>query len=214
MYLISIVTFSVYLLNIGQVESYQCSCSCCFGQGCQASQLPGLVDAQQCTDASCLEACKARYYQCNVSPGNGQAIGKCLTTTTTTTTNSLVIGGPYSCQCSCCNTGSYLCTPTFVGNTNAFSCQAGACSIACTKQYPHVCVNNQFGQTQGTCVETITSTATIPSGSSRCGCACQLSTGYYHYYEVVTTNGCSSCYSACQSIQLQCYAHQTTYCTN
>jgi hypothetical protein len=213
MYLISIVTISILLLNIVQIESYTCSCSCCFGQGCQAALLPSLVDAQQCTDASCLEACKARYYQCNVSPPNGQAIGRCLTTTTSTTTRSPEIGGAYTCVCNCCNTGSYTCTPVFIGYTNAHSCQVGACSIACTKQYPSVCVNNQFGQTQGICTAVGTSTATIPSGSSRCGCSCCGSSGC-HNYEVTTTNGCSSCYTACQSIQLQCYTFQTTYCNS
>ncbi len=213
MYLISIVTLSVLLLNVVQIQSYSCSCSCCFGQGCVPPQLPNLVEAQQCTDASCLEACKARYYQCNILPPNGHASGKCLTTTTSTTTNSPIIGGPYTCQCSCCNTGTYLCTPSFVGYTNAYSCQVGTCSIACAQQYPSTCVNNQFGQTQGTCLGITTSTAIIPIGSLRCGCTCYGSSGS-HNYEVITTNGCSSCYTACQSIQLQCFSYQTTYCTN
>ncbi|CAF3752926.1 unnamed protein product [Rotaria socialis] len=213
MYFMQLVALSSLLLTIAHVRSYPCSCSCCFGQGCQPSPMPSLVDAQQCTDASCVAACKVRYYQCNVTPPNGQVIGKCAATTTTTTTSAPMLGGPFTCECRCCNTGSYLCTPAFIGNTNAFSCQVGTCSIACSKQYPHVCVNSQFGQTKGNCVGSISSTATLPIGTLRCGCSCQLSTGY-HYYEVTTTNGCSSCITACQSIQLQCYGHQTTYCLN
>lgn len=211
MYFKTTVTFFALLLNIIYVESYQCSCSCCFGQGCQATQLPNFVDAQECTDASCLKACKDRYYQCNVTPPNGQAIGKCLTTTTTTA-SSTILGGPYLCECRCCNTGTYMCTPSYVGNTNAFSCQVGSCSIACTQQYPNICVNNQFGQTQASCLGTITSTATVPVGSTRCGCSCQGTSGF-HYYEVTTTSGCGACSTACQSIQLTCYNHQTTYCS-
>jgi len=210
MYLISLVTLSILLLNIVQIQSYTCSCSCCFGQGCQAALL-NPVEAPYCTDASCLEACKARYYQCNVSPPNGQAIGKCTTTTTTTTTNSPIIGGQYLCQCNCCNTGTYLCTPSFVGNTNAYSCTIGTCSIACTHQFPNICVSNQYGQTQGNCVGLTTSTAPPPTGTVRCGCSCTGLSGP-QIYEVVTTNGCSSCLSACQSIQLQCYSYQNTYC--
>lgn len=212
MYLISIVTLFILLSNIVRIESYSCSCSCCFGQGCQATLLPNNVEAQYCTDASCLDACKARYYQCNVAHPNGQAIGKCLATTTTST-NSPSIGGPYTCQCNCCNTGTYTCTPTFVGYTNAYSCQVGICSIACTKQYPSVCISNQYGQTQGTCIGTTTATAVVPTGSVRCGCSCQGTSGS-HNYEVITTNGCSSCLNACQSLQLQCYSYQNIYCTN
>jgi len=212
MYLISILTLFIFLLNIVRIQSYPCSCSCCLGQGCQASQLLGTVDAQYCTDASCLDACKARHYECNIFPPYGQAIGKCLTATTTTT-NSPITGGPYPCQCNCCNTGTYLCTPSLVGYTNAYSCQVGACSIACTKQYPTICVNNQYGQTQGSCLGITTSTATIPGGSVRCGCFCSGSSGS-HNYEMITTNGCSSCDTVCRSIQLQCSYFQNTYCTN
>lgn len=212
MHLILFVALSILLLNIAQVQSYRCSCSCCFGQGCSPILLSDYVDAQHCTDTSCLAACQARYYQCNVTPPNGQAIGRCLDVTTTTT-SSTMIGGPYKCDCYCCNSGSYSCMPSFVGSTNAFSCQVSTCSIACTKQYPQVCVNNQFGQTQGNCSGTTTPTVPLPSGTSRCGCSCLASNGY-QYYEVTTTNGCSSCYSACLSIQLQCSAHQTTYCLN
>ena len=215
MYLVSVIIFSFFLLNTARFQTYHCSCSCCLGQGCSASQLSEIVYAQHCTDASCLEACKARYYQCNVLTQYGQAFGKCLKATTpitmSTTAHSISIGGPYLCRCNCCNTGSYLCTPVFVGSTNAFSCYVSTCSIACTQQYPNVCVNNQFGQTQGTCVGMSTSTPTTPNGSLRCGCICYGPIGS-HNYEVITTNGCASCFSACQSIQLQCSAHQNTYC--
>jgi hypothetical protein len=211
MYLRLIAILSILLLNIVRIQSYSCSCSCCLGSGCQAPQLPDLVDAEQCSDASCLTACRQRYYQCNVSPPNGQAIGKCLTTTTTTTTDSSAIGGPYTCQCNCCYTGTYQCTPYFVGFTNAYACQVGTCSISCTKKYPNICVSNQYGQTQGTCTGITTSTATIPIGSVRCGCYCYGSNGS-HNYEVLSTNGCSACLTACQSIQLQCSTFQNTYC--
>ncbi len=211
MYFISLVILSFLLLNTVQAQSFACSCSCCLGQGCLAASLPSVV-AQQCTDASCLEACRARYYQCTAVSPNGLAVGRCLSATTTTT-NSPMIGGPYLCQCNCCRTGSYSCAPSFIGNTNAFSCQIGACSIACSRQYPNVCVNNEFGQTQGVCVGTPSTTPTLPNGSLRCGCACTTSSGF-QYYEMVTANGCSSCIIACRSIQLQCSNHQNTYCVN
>jgi hypothetical protein len=216
MYLVLSLTLSFLLLNIAHAQYFPCSCSCCSGQGCQASPLPNYVNAQQCTDASCLEACKGRYWQCGVVPPHGQAFGRCLTVTTTTTTttaatNSPMIGGPYSCRCDCCSQGSYLCTPTLAGYTTSFSCQVGSCSIACTYQYPYVCVNSQYGQTQGACVGLVASTPTIPTGSLRCGCTCYGNNGYLNY-EITTTNGCSSCYSACQSLQLQCTNHQNTYC--
>lgn len=213
MYLQSIAILFILLLNIVRIQSYPCSCSCCLGSSCQPSQLTDTVDAPYCTDASCLAACRARYYQCNVTPPNGQAIGKCLATTTTTTTGSSITDGPYTCQCYCCNTGTYQCTPTFVGFTNAHVCLVGTCSISCTVKYPNVCVNNQYGQTQGTCMGITTSTAVIPIGSVRCGCYCSGLNGS-HNYEVITTNGCSTCLSACQTIHLQCSSFQNTYCAS
>lgn len=211
MHLIFIATITLFFITTAQAQSYPCSCSCCFGRGCQPTLLAGSVQAQQCSDASCLAACKARFYQCTAPSTDGQAIGKCLTATTTTTTSSPMLGGPYSCRCNCCNTGSYQCIPTAVGLTNAYTCDVAACSIACSKQYPSVCVNNQNGQTQGTCLGTSMSTPTIPSGSVRCGCTCTGSSGMQSY-EMVSSNGCSSCASLCPTIQLQCYSHQNVYC--
>ena len=212
MYFISTLILSIFLLNTVRTQSYDCSCTCCFGQGCKPPPLDN-VKAQQCTDTSCLDACKARYYACTAPPSNGQAIGKCLTQTTTSSPSySPVTGGPYLCQCYCCHSGISTCTPTLIGHTTAFSCQVGACSIACTNQYPYVCVNNQYGQTQGTCQGPSTPTPITPSGSSRCGCSCQMSSSGYHAYEMLTTNGCSSCNSTCQTMQLQCYNKQNTYC--
>ena len=211
MHLILLATIALVFITSAQTQSYPCSCSCCFGRGCQATLMSGSVQAQQCSDASCLAACKARFYQCTASPNDGQAIGKCQTTTTPITTNSPLLGGPYSCRCNCCNTGSFQCAPTTVGMTNAYTCDVAACSIACSKQYPSVCVNNQYGQTQGTCVGTSVSTPTIPSGSVRCGCSCTGNSGTQSY-EVISSTGCGSCLNACTTIQLQCYSHQNTYC--
>ena len=207
----SIFTFVVLLLTLDLYQSYPCSCSCCFGRACQAVKLPNSVDAPSCTDASCLAACKARYYQCNVSPPDGQAIGRCESTTTTTTTHSSLLAGPYACRYDCCHTGSYACNPSFVGSTNAYTCNEAACSIACNRQYPSQCVNNQSGQTRGTCTGPSMSTPSIPQGSVRCGCSC-CANSVCHSYEVVTGTGCSSCSSACQSVQWQCFNHQNTYC--
>ncbi|CAF1379775.1 unnamed protein product [Adineta steineri] len=210
MYLISKVILSIFLLNFVQTQSDNCSCACCTGQGCQPTQILN-ASAQPCNDPNCLAACKARYYQCTAPISYGQAIGKCLTATTTTTTNSPTNNGPYLCQCNCCNSGSFTCAPTFVGEATAFSCQVGACSIACNNRYPYICVNNQYGQTQGVCLGVSTPTPTLPSGSTRCGCSCNTLSGF-HSYEMITANGCSSCLAVCQSIQLQCYNHQNTFC--
>ena len=211
------ITFALLLLGCVQAQSYNCSCSCCFGQGCRPSLLSTYAPAAACTNDACLAACKTRFYQCNTAPPSGQAVGSCITATTTTTTtatnNPLIIGGPYSCKCDCCSTGSSACTPALVGYTNAFSCQIGACSIACSRQYPSVCVNTQFGQTQGTCVGSTGSTPNIPTGSMRCGCSCCGTAGCQNY-EVTTTSGCTSCLSRCQSIQLSCNSYQNTYCVN
>ncbi|CAF0930108.1 unnamed protein product [Adineta ricciae] len=179
--------------------------------GCNINTFTGETTASECSNAACLAACKARYYACTAQPPNGQANGSCKQSTTTTTTYPPMTGGPYSCQCNCCNTGSYSCTPTFVGYSNAFSCQIGACSIACANQYPYVCVNNYLGQTQGTCLGLTSPTPPVPTGGVRCGCVCQ-GTGGYQYYEMIATSGCSSCSIACKSVLSQCSNHQNTYC--
>jgi hypothetical protein len=84
--------------------------------------------------------------------------------------------GPYSCQCNCCNSGSVSCTTSLIGYTNAYSCSAGSCSIACTTQFPTVCISNQYGQTTGTCLglttSTTTSTISTPSLGNACSCYC------------------------------------------
>ncbi|UJR37307.1 hypothetical protein I4U23_030015 [Adineta vaga] len=212
MYLTSVATFSILLFNIVNVQSFSCSCKCCIGTGCQPIDLAS-VTAEVCTSIACLAACKARYYQCTGQPSNSQAIGTCTDATTTTTTFSPVTGGPYSCQCNCCNSGSYLCTPSLVGYANAYTCQIGACSIACANQYSYICVNNYVGQTQGTCVGLVTPTPPVPTGSVRCGCSCQGANGN-QYYETINAGDCSSCPSACQRMSLQCWNHQNTYCIN
>jgi hypothetical protein len=212
MYYAAIVCTTLAVLIRVRAQSYECQCSCCLGPSCIPKQM-NISQIQQCTDISCLAACKARYYQCHASPLNGQARGICkTTTTTTTTTRSTSLVGLHTCRCDCCHTGSYLCIPTNVGYTNAFACHAGACSIACSRQYAFECVNNQYGQTQGICMSSSSSTSAIIPGSFRCGCSCRDS-NEHHTYEVFTSLGCSSCLQACQSIQVSCYNHQTTYCT-
>lgn len=213
MYLQLIVILSILLSQNILIHCYQCSCSCCLGSGCIASRLSDPVEAAQCTDASCLAACKARYYQCTASPGYGQAIGYCSSTTTSVSTPSSLISGPYACQCKCCNSNTYQCTPSFVGWTNAYSCTEGACSISCARDYPSSCVNNHNGRTEGICIGASSSTTNSPNRSVRCECTCYGSNGV-EMYEVTAANGCSSCLTACQSIRIQCHSHQYTSCSN
>ena len=211
MYLLLQVILSISLSNLVLIHSYPCSCSCCLGSGCVATTFTDPAEAQQCTDTSCLAACKARYYQCNAPTGQGQARGYC--TSTTTTTPSSIIDGPYICQCNCCHTGTYQCTLSFVGWTNAYLCTEGACSISCAKKYPNSCVNNQYGRTEGFCTGGAPSSTNAPARKVRCGCNCIGSNGY-QTYEVVSSAGCSDCLRACQSIQLQCYSYQNNYCVD
>lgn len=206
-----LIVILVYCTIIA-VRAYQCSCECCFGFGCSLLLLSNSIEANECTSESCLAACKGRFYQCTApSPDYGRAIGKCLSVTTTST-NSPLVGGPYLCECKCCQTGSYSCTPINIGYANAHSCHDGACSIACTRQYPSICVSNQYGQTQGTCVSNVIPSSTVLNGCKRCGCSCYGNTGH-HTYEVITTNDCSTCSNACQSIQLGCTFHEIKYCS-
>lgn len=213
MHLRLIVTFAILLSQSVLTHCYQCTCSCCLGSGCLTMPLPDPVEAQQCTSTSCLAACKARYYQCTAPLGQGYAVGTCSSATTGVSTPSSIIAGPYACQCKCCNTGTYQCTTSFVGWTNAYSCTEGACSISCTNNYPNSCVSNQNGRTEGTCIGTSSSTTNSPNRSVRCGCTCYGSNGIENY-EVSTSYGCSGCLAACQSIRLQCHSHQYISCNN
>ena len=207
MYFHWIAVYSCVLLSTVSAISYPCSCECCLGVDCKTSTIDKIVHAEQCNDDSCLAACRRTYYGCNVSPPHGQAKGRCLTTTTTTTKRPDLIVAPYLCRCECCNTGSYLCSKSLVGYATAYACSEGACSIACARQYPSLCVNDRRGQTQGTC----DGNTAPPNGSGLCGCSC-CTNNNCHLYEMVSSHGCSTCSSACQGVQMGCSALQTTYC--
>jgi hypothetical protein len=152
----------IILATAIQSQPYPCSCSCCIGLNCEPTPLRN-INAFYCSTESCLEACSSQYYQCQKSPPNGQAIAQCLTSAL----------GPYSCQCNCCNSGSVSCTPTFAGYATAYLCNSSSCSIACATQYAGVCISNQYGQTQGTCVGlTTTTTMATSSLGNACSCYC------------------------------------------
>ena len=152
---------------IVQGQQNACSCSCCVGQFCVPTPLATLY-VQSCTSDSCRAQCQLSYSQCQVSYPSGGISAQCTTTS----------APQYNCQCNCCNTGSTSCVPFFVGNTIAYTCQTGACSISCAQQYPNQCVSNQNGQTQGSCIGLLTTTTTTTRASSigwlgnSCTCKC------------------------------------------
>jgi hypothetical protein len=175
----------------------QCSCSCCLGQGCQPVTV-GTVNVQNCTTEMCLAQCRCTYPQCSANYPYGQLSTQCLSPINTL----------YSCQCLCCNTGSIICTPTFVGYSSAYFCLPTACSIACYTQYPAQCVLNQYAQTIGTCVgaatTTIAMTTVAPWLGNICSCLyCQ--SGYTCTSNILvgvtSVSQCSSsdCTQACQN---------------
>ena len=176
-----------------------CSCSCCLGQNCQPT-IVGTVYPQNCTTELCLAQCRCSYTQCLSSQPYGQVLAQC-----TSPMNQM-----YNCQCQCCNTGTATCLPQFVGVASSYSCQPGACSIACKDQYPFQCVSNQNGQTQGTCTglmtttTTMTTTAFSPWLGNVCSCTfCQA--GSFCPSNLVlgiaSASQCSStaCVQACQN---------------
>ena len=183
----------IYVTSI-EAQMYPCSCSCCLGASCQVVPFPN-VYAYYCSSDSCLQACSTQYPQCRQSSPYGQASAQCLTTT----------GGPYSCQCNCCNSGSVSCAPTLIGYTTAYSCDTASCSISCNMKYPTVCISNQNGQTQATCLGTTTavSTTTIPWQGNGCSCLCCLGANCLPLSVIgnTSTSQCSTlaCTQACQT---------------
>lgn len=189
------------LLVCVRAQQNSCSCSCCRGVSCNPTLLP-TVYVSYCTLEKCIEQCRSTYSQCQVSYPSGIIIAQCSSTSVP----------QFSCRCDCCNTGSASCVPTNVGNSLAYLCQTGACSISCSNQYPTVCVANQNGQTQGTCIAAITSTttrtttvtATIgPWLGNTCACTC-CSTGSYcspTYVGVTSASQClpEACTQACRN---------------
>ena len=182
-------------ITLIQGQTYPCSCSCCLGLNCQVVSFPN-VNAYYCSSGSCLQACGTQYPQCRQSSPYGVASAQCLTNT----------GGPYSCQCNCCNTGYNNCTTALIGYTTAYSCDTGSCSISCNMIYPSMCVSNQNGQTQGICVGLTTSTVSTSLSTlylgNPCSCYCCLGIGCLPLSNIVNTSAlqCSTyaCTQACQ----------------
>ncbi|CAF0890009.1 unnamed protein product [Adineta steineri] len=149
-----------------------CSCSCCVGQFCDPVFI-GSSDIQTCTKESCSSYCRSLNSQCQIDYPNGQILATCSPINTPL----------YKCQCNCCNTGSALCAPAFIGYSTAFVCQISSCSLSCLDQYPDRCISNERGQTNGTCIgeiitsttSTTTTTTTIATASwigNTCSCMC------------------------------------------
>ena len=184
------------LLASVRAQQYPCSCSCCNFQSCTPSPLP-TVYVTYCTVDTCNVQCRATYPQCQVTAPYGQISAQCGATNVQL----------YNCRCECCNTGSPTCSPLYVGNSLAYTCQPGACSISCANQYPSQCVSNQNGQTQGTCtgfVTTTTTTTTVgPWLGNSCSCMCCQTGSFCSPTYVGTTSAsfCSatSCTQACQT---------------
>ena len=190
--------FVVFLfLTTIEAQQNSCLCSCCTGQSCNLALLP-TVYVQYCTLEICIARCRATYSQCQENHPYGQISVQC----------GLNITAPqYNCKCDCCNTGSNLCLPSYVGNTLTYSCQPGACSIACSNQFPYQCVSNQNGQTQGTCLGSLTTTSVTttvaPWLGNVCSCMC-CQTGSYcspTYVGATSAYQCSStdCTQACRN---------------
>jgi hypothetical protein len=157
------------LLTSIQAQQNSCSCSCCNSLFCNPTSLPTNY-IQNCTLVSCLAQCRATYTQCQGNYPSGYISVQCGSN----------IVPQFNCRCDCCNTGSTSCSPSNVGYTLAFSCQPGACSIACKEQYPYQCVADQNGLTQGTCIgfistttaATTTTTTMGPWLGNTCSCTC------------------------------------------
>ena len=154
----------IILLLVSSVQTQQdlCRCLCCRGQSCSPVMV-GTFNVSSCTANTCLAQCRT-YSQCQLDYPNGVASPECSTST-------LVADGLFTCQCSCCNTGSTLCTPTLIGESTAYVCSPYACSISCNAKYPNYCVENEKGLSNGTCIGpiTTTTTTTTSNGSSTTG---------------------------------------------
>jgi hypothetical protein len=195
--------FLVIFLLLTSIRAQQnsCLCSCCTGLSCNPTSLP-TITVQSCTLESCLERCRTTYFQCQGNHPNGYLSAIC--------NSSSSVVPQFNCRCDCCNTGSVLCSPSFVGNSRAFLCETGSCSIACQNQYPFYCKADQTGLTQGTCISFITSTTTTtttttigPWLGNTCACTyCQTCSSCPPTYVGVTSASyCSSaaCAEACRN---------------
>ena len=216
-----LIVIFLLLANI-RAQPNSCSCSCCRspapGQSCTPVSLSS-VNVPSCTLESCLGQCRATHNQCQGNTSADYISAQCLFTATTTTTTT--IPPPYTCRCDCCSTGSITCTPFYVGNTRAYLCQTGSCSIACEQQYPTQCRADQTGVTQGTCTDftTTTSTATTitmigPWLGNTCKCA-YYPTGFCGpdtSVGVTSASSCSSdvCTQACRNRYPSLCVTQTT----
>ncbi|CAF1055996.1 unnamed protein product [Adineta steineri] len=197
------------LFAIVRTQQYPCSCSCCNGASCIPIVL-STVYAQSCTTEACLQQCRASYPTiCQATPPYGQTIAQCISDNIQ----------QYSCQCNCCNTGSPSCSTFYVGTSIAYTCASGSCSISCAQQYPSQCLNNQNGQTQGTCTGLITTTTTTTTSSTNiqqynCRCDCcntgspSCSTSYVGTSIAYTCASGSCSISCAQQYPSQCLNNQ------
>ncbi|CAF1564362.1 unnamed protein product [Rotaria sp. Silwood1] len=188
-----------YFLLFGSVQAQQhlCLCSCCPGLPCNPNSLPP-IHVQSCTLETCLAQCQATYSTCRQNYPFNLISAQC---------NSTIVPS-FNCRCDCCNTGSPSCSPSYVGNSQAFVCNTESCSISCATQYPHVCVANHNGFTQGTCTNLITTTTTTSTQTTigswlgyTCSCMC-CQTGSNclpTYVGIASVSQCSSgaCTQAC-----------------
>jgi len=189
------LVFLSLILTIVHSQQNSCSCTCCIGESCRPISLATL-SVSSCTLTTCLERCRATYADCRVSYPNGVLTAQCNNTNI----------GTQTCRCDCCNTGSSVCTPSYVGLATTYQCQTGSCSIACANQYPTQCVSNQNGQTVGTCIPTTTTTTTTSFPliiNNQCVCSCCNTGSTCSPYYVGTTHAsqCSSttCTQSCQN---------------
>ena len=201
----------LFLLTHARTQSIGCVCTCCrsftTGQPCPPISLPIIpINGQYCVLETCLEQCRANYFECQGNTAVDQLTSECILLNNTITTTAPV---PYNCRCDCCNTGSSTCTPVYIGNTRAYSCRPGACSIACEQQYPNQCKSGSTGVTQGECTDTTTittvATATTTTGpwlSNTCECISYQSSvcGSTTFLGVTSASLCaaSSCTQACR----------------
>ena len=187
----------LFLTTIRAQNQNQCECSCCLGQSCQPL-IVGTVPVTNCTAEICLANCRCTYSQCAANPPYGQLLSRC----------TIPIPERYTCQCSCCRTTSGPCTPSFVGFATGYHCDPGACSIACSYQYPTQCISDQNGQVQGSCVGPVTTTTPMTTVSPWLGniCSCLYCQSGYTCVSnllvgITSAPQCSSsdCTAACHS---------------